>query len=918
MPPSIKWQQINSEHFRIIFTEGFEDNANNITNMLERIYVPASNSLGVQPRRIPIILQNNISSSNGFVTIGPLRSEFHTLSPQLYTSTGNDEWMAHLASHEYRHIVQFEKALSKFNKFMYVLFGEYGAGFMAGIAAPSWFFEGDAVGLETSMGRTGRGRTPSFLMAFKANTMEKGGFHYYKQHLKSFRDFVPNHYVTGYLMTTHIKNENGTDIWGKITHDAFRHSFIPFTFSNSIKKHTGNYLLPAYKEMMEKQKELFSRQLSQINPTPFETLSLRKRKEYTNYKYPKLLVDSTIVCLKNGMGDPIQFVRINSEGKEKTLTRLGYYSDAGFLSANDSILVWVEQEFDPRWYNRSYQVIKKLNIIDGKIKRITNKSRYTSAAISKDGKTIIATHQTLDSKHNLHLLDANTGDIIKSFDNPENTFYTTPSFSENQKYIVVLKDFQDGKSMVMKSIETGHEKEVAHMNEEIIGHPIQHGEYIFYNSTFNGVDNIFCIGIESKNTYQITNSKYGAFNPEIDKKGKVLIYNEYTVDGMEIVSTPLNHKKWTLKENVKYVGFDFQKTMVQNENIENHLYGKSDSLYSIEKYNRLSKSLKPVSWGVGIDPLTGEYIFGLLSQDIMSTTKMDALVRYNNNERSWKYNVNVSYQALYPIIDLGASIANRFVTLPNERDSLVSHSWKEHTFDLGFRIPFLLSNSKYSRSITLGTNTRIGNIEKFNVPTPEVGFENGDLYTLSSYFTFSRILRQSQLDIGPRFGQSLLLSYNQTPFGGDYKSSQFTGQLKLYFPGIFKHHSIQLRGGYELQEINNYYFSSPITFTRGYIYTPYENYANFSTNYKLPLAYMDLHVGPIINIQRIYTNLFYDYGIGKNLNLPDDTMKSYGAEVSFNFNLMRYLLLFDVGLRYSYRPEKDSAMLEIIIGAVTL
>ena len=31
--------------------------------------------------------------------------------------------------------------------------------------------------------------------------------------------------------------------------------------------------------------------------------------------------------------------------------------------------------------------------------------------------------------------------------------------------------------------------------------------------------------------------------------------------------------------------------------------------------------------------------------------------------------------------------------------------------------------------------------------------------------------------------------------------------------------------------------------------------------------------------------------------------KSYGAELSFNFNLMRYLILFDLGIRYAYIPE---------------
>ncbi len=918
LPPSVKWQKINSEHFKVIFPKGFEKEANRFTNTLENIYVPASQSLGVRPRKFPIVLQNRMALSNGFVTIAPYRSEMYTFAPQHYTAVGNDDWMAHLVSHEYRHMVQFEKAVSKFNKFMYLLFGEYGAGFAASISVPSWFFEGDAVGVETAMGRSGRGRTPSFLMPFKANLIEKGGFNYYKQHLKSFRDFVPNHYVTGYLMTTDLKNEYGADIWDKITHQAFGHPYIPFTFSNSIKKHTGSYLVASYQSMMERQKKLYTDQISKVKPTSFQQLSPRINKTYTNYLFPNEMENGEIMAVKVGMGDIYKLVSIGTDGQEKNLKTLGVFKNNGYLSANDSVVVWIESEYDPRWFRQTYSVIKKMNIHDRKIIRLTEKSRFSAVSISPNGKFMIATHQSENSEHRLYLLNAQNGEILKIYDNPQNAFYSMPTIDSDNRHIAVLKQVEDGQQIIRKSIETGQEEALLFVNEEIIGHPIIRGPYLFYNSTFNGIDNIYGFNIDTRESFQVTNSVYGSFNPAVSRDGKKLLYNEYTVNGMNVVSTVFDPEKWLSKREVEYVGFDFQKTMVENEGIQDHLYTENQKEYEVEKYHKLGKSIRPVSWGIGVDPFTNEYIAGIISQDILSTTSMSALVRYNSNERTWKYTADISYQALYPIIDAGGGIANRSVRLLQQGDTLRAYGWKENTFRLGLRVPLLLTNSKYSKSLSFGSSAGVGSLENYVMSTNQDFPTNGNLFTLSSFLNFGRILRRSQLDVDTRWGQSFVLNLKQTPFGGDYQSTLFTGQGNFYFPGLFKHQSIKLQGKYQYQTNENYYHSSPIRYARGYTYTPFEKYTGLSANYKLPLAYMDFHVGPFINVQRIYTNLFYDYAMGSTSEISDKTLKSYGAEVSFNFNLMRFLLLFDVGLRYSYRPDRSTGFMEIIIGAATL
>ena len=81
LPPSIKWYQLNTPHFNIIYPQGFTDQGQRMANTMEHIYGPAAASLDVKPKKnFPLILQNQNSISNGFVTVGPRRSEFFTMS----------------------------------------------------------------------------------------------------------------------------------------------------------------------------------------------------------------------------------------------------------------------------------------------------------------------------------------------------------------------------------------------------------------------------------------------------------------------------------------------------------------------------------------------------------------------------------------------------------------------------------------------------------------------------------------------------------------------------------------------------------------------------------------------------------------------------------------------------------------------
>jgi hypothetical protein len=317
-PTSISWQQIKTDHFRILFQKGFDLQAQRMANTLEQIRKAESRTLGTEPRRISVILQNQSSESNGFVSILPRRSEFFTLPPQDYNFIGTNDWLNLLATHEFRHVVQYQHATRGFNKFIYYLFGSTTLAGFSQAAVPQWFWEGDAVATETAMTPSGRGRLPNFGLVFRTNLLEGRTFNYHKQYLRSYKHNIPDHYVLGYYMVSHLRRKSqDPEIWGKITARSWGAPIIPFTFSNSIHNKTGRYVTTLFQETAADLKKEWQAEVDKLKPTLFETRNRRRSRAYTDYKYPQPMDNGSLLVMKRGIGDIEKFVVIDKNKDER-------------------------------------------------------------------------------------------------------------------------------------------------------------------------------------------------------------------------------------------------------------------------------------------------------------------------------------------------------------------------------------------------------------------------------------------------------------------------------------------------------------------------------------------------------------------------------------------------------------------------
>jgi len=215
--------------------------------------------------------------------------------------------------------------------------------------------------------------------------------------------------------------------------------------------------------------------------------------------------------------------------------------------------------------------------------------------------------------------------------------------------------------------------------------------------------------------------------------------------------------------------------------------------------------------------------------------------------------------------------------------------------------------------------------------------DNGYLFSNYFNFTYTRQLKQSRRDFNPKYAQQISYENYSTPYGGDFNGKLWMIRGIFYFPGLVKHHSMYFRGGYQNSlssiDLNTYAFRNRLFRPRGYSYPADNTFYSLSANYSLPLWYPDLALGPVVNIQRIKLNVFYDYGHGEGKSYFYHTTKptiyysshstdyqSTGLEMTFDLNIMRLLQQVELGVRASYlQPNsfsKSGVVFEFLIGNI--
>ncbi len=946
-PASLRWYRLTTPHFRVLYPMGFDSTAQRTAKRLESLYEPVSASLGRRPRPISVLLQNQTTNSNGFVTLYPRRAEFFAIPPQDPGLLGTYNWLDLLAVHEYRHVVQNDKALQHYGRVLYTLLGNTGLYFPL-LTVPDWFAEGDAVSTETLFSGSGRGRIPNFDLGMRANLLADRRFDYPKAVGGSYRDNVPDHYVLGYFLTTYLKRTYGADAWSRVLDRNYRRFPWPFAFSASIREETGLRTEDLYRKAMDDLTETWQQQLKSRPITPATIFAGKAEKGesskpvFTNYQHPQFLTDSTVLCVKSGLGDTPRLVILDKQGYEKTVFVQGFTNDPDMLSATPTYVCWIEFGYDPRWGQRVYSNIRLLDLTSGKLTRLSHRSRYTAVALSPDNAKLVVVDNTERYKTQLVVLDAKTGSVLKTVSNPENEFYQHPRWQADNRTLVVVVLKNGQKTIQTIDTESGERTDLLPRANENISHPQPWGNYVLYNSPRSGIDNVYALDVRSKQVFQVTSRPLAAYHATVSPSATRLAFDEFGATGYRIADMPLTPADWkpvvsALEANATPpVGYFGRLPQLEpGANLGRQILKDSvpaTAAYVPTRFRRLANAINVYSWGPTVSSTSQALNVGLSSQDLLSTTQIGVGYTYNQAERVGNAYATLSYQGLYPILDLSFQRGSRNTALyldrANPLDSLRADRWQYNQLTAGFRLPLRLTQSKYAQNLNISAYYNYLAVTGYDLPgryVTEVG-SAGSLQALTYGFSYSRLLVQSKRDLAPRWGQTLSVAYRTTPFGGRLDGEQWGVQANVYVPGLAKHHSLRLRGGYQQQARSTYRFSPIVFYPRGQGYVSDDRILVSNAEYRLPVADVHWSLGRWLYIQRIKATGFYDQADGESFATVVDSRgrpvgsrtinRSYrttGLDVSFIFNALRLRTPFELGARAIYNVTIDDWLFDPLV-----
>ena len=920
-PPNINWHEKRSDNFIVFFPKELDSIANYTINFLEHSVQKIKLNPNDKIRKSKIILHNQNVISNAFVTSNPRRSEFFiNAKPESPHFLHNNNWIDLLSAHEYRHLVQREVGYNSFfNKVVHYLFGENLSSMLTRSSAPMWYWEGDAVDIETRTGNYGRGKIPNFTLTTQMNLLSENKIKYDRQTLGSYRFKAPNEYESGYIMIKYLKDKYGEDVYNKIVKKAHSQSFLPLPFYRALKKETGLN----YKELYNQSIKTIPIKTNYVENTP---LNKRTNKSFESYIYPTEVSDGNLVVIRQGQGSYQDIRVIDKDGVVSLLFTPGLLNDFGRIPSSDNLIAWLEFDKDGRWDKRVFSSIKVLDINSRKIINNKLKGFFSSIDLSPKGTEVVILKNNLDGSQSLMFYNTTLSYLEKEIKLNGGVYSSVKYDSENR--LIGLKTKNGIKDVFLYDISNNKFKSI-YKTTKNIGWPTFYNNNLFFSTDYNGFEEIILYNTKTQKKHIIGNKKLGGYYPFLSKDRKSLYYSSMGNFGFDVY-----------KEDIIIKGNEVNLKEVEDKNKEHKNY----TFFKSKKTNFFSQLIQPISWGLsdygisekGIDYLT----LGLESKNLFSNLMFKGGYKFDIRDDKNKRFFGISYQGFFPILDLTISNSNDYF---NQNLILTNNTGQKDTIynaDINFKVRELTSTLKVPLSYTKGKylTSFFGSIsyslEKFkDFYTTSLSSESAKLPLQTSRDTreyvsgllyFSRKHKKSKRQVYFPFEQTVVLEGKTTTNSSDYKGRYYRGDMYFSFPGVNNLHSIRLKFRGEKQNDNDYLFRRNVNFIYGY--SNGFNFSNFlggGLEYEVPLLYPEVSLGPLLYIQRVRLSGFVNTGSVKQIKDSGYIEKptTIGGEIKFDINLFRQNFLFDLGFRFSYllnnNYNQDQTNFEVTLGSIT-
>lgn len=893
---STRWQQLDTDTARIIFPRGLDRSAARVLGTIHSIAEKDQITLGGKLKKINIVLQPHTTISNGYVGLGPYRSEFYMTPPADNFDMGTSNWIDQLTLHEYRHVQQYNNFYSGASKVMRRLFGEEGYALAIDAAIPNWFFEGDAVFQETVLSGQGRGRLPSFLNAYPLLWQAGKSYSWMKLRNGSYKDYVPNHYDIGYLLINYGYEKYGNDFWKNVTHDASSFKGLFYPMQKAVKKYSGvryrtftEQALDYYKNTFEKVPGYglaaanFNPSPSNAQPQPSETV--------TSYFFPQQIARDSLLYFKTSYARRPAFYIKDNNGEHRL--RIGDIRNEAQFSYKNGKIVYAAFENHPRWQWNNYSVIKILDVESNEQKTLQRKTRYFSPDISEDGNTIVANHVSINGQSSLVLLNSDDGEILKEFSADSISYFANPKFFTQQKIVAAIR-LQDAKSFIgLIDFEANTINPITPPSYNTVGYVSSSQSKVYFSASQGLKDNIFCVDIQTKQLKKLSTNELTNYFPDVGF-GKIN-YSYFTALGYKLSQQSEDSLIW---ENVNVTDFvNTQSGIVSKQHVSAPvpINSISKSALTSKPYRKLTRPFNIHSWRPNYDDPV--FDFTIYGNNILNTVETQLQYQYNRNNGTNAVGGALIYGGVFPLINIGSNYTFDKSTTVAKR----LKEWGQWDNYVGISIPLTWASNRTYKFFNWGST--YSNRTDFNKGLNRDTFRTVRFGYLNHQLSWAQQTERARLDIFPMWGYKINTQLRHMM--SFYKGWQSGIKASFFAPGIFTNHSAYINGAFQKTETKGNVFSNLYPFARGFNAVDSAELAGVSFNYHFPLAYPDWGFANVFYLTRLRTNLFYDYTqISAKTNSHKKDLISVGAEIFLDTKWWnQHPLTFGVRGGYQLKPD---------------
>ena len=444
-PAALRWRQIETENFKLIFPKGEDSLARVYGTELEQARIRNARSSGYligqsYRAKMPVVLHSRYVLPNASVTWAPKRMDIFTVNDP-YSPTAMP-WVRNLAIHEGRHAAQMQFGADRGNKVLHWIFGEMVAGAFAGIYPGPAFLEGDAVVAETALSRSGRGRQADFL-EYMRPAFDCGDWRdYYRWLYGSNKNYTPDYYRVGYMLIAGTRVFFNDPLFTQEYFDRVVRKGWFFNLQKTVKAASGKSFKESFRTIEDNFQQLWNIEAAGREPfMPSRQIS-RTPRRHTEYNGSVLGGNSGIYSLKSGLATPNSLVRLDLiKGTEKRIRSFASYTSDLFLDSEGQRIFWSESVAGRRWTLGGNSRIRYVDLSKpGRVHNLTKKGRYFNPAPAPDGKVIASTEYPYSGGSRIVLLDSGNGSVKESFTAPDSLQFTESAWIGNRLFAAGLSE----------------------------------------------------------------------------------------------------------------------------------------------------------------------------------------------------------------------------------------------------------------------------------------------------------------------------------------------------------------------------------------------------------------------------------------------------------------------------------------------